>query len=1082
MSFSQTRFLGATVKSFSSSIGWNGASSSIEITLVEDLVNGDLFTPVTIDTPVYFQFGNFRFFGLFEKWTYSQGPDGLFYNVHIVDPRKLLDAVQLVVGNYGGSTNGIKNVINCFSYWENALGFGGAQVNDTGMPWKLIRDAIGNICNQPTYTDYGGPITYKDYLYSIDLSELPALPNYFRINGASGTNISLMDFIHQICDAGGMDFFVELIGYQIKIKTQARWNQPPLGTISNLVENAFAGIVIRNSIGLESRNEVSSAFLVGGEVQGLYKADLASDNIRSFWGIDTNGNPILGENGQLTFRNANDEIIHTSNAAFFSLNCSEVADILGGTQYRCTDFELRLALAGNTAFSSWCAYMRRYKSDIARTIGITSVFDMSVFNASQVTLPNDLVSSDRANILGAIQSAIRTDQFNNSKRVFNFVLRTAREFLGKKFAVALPFVYRAVDAETQVEYHSYDIGDGGYVGNEGLDPFINDLNGLNPIYYDIFQTQDGRFTPFAFYNQFHNYTPDLNRVNPNNSIIDTDGYKMWAKMHVDKTMYFRDVAASGLQIIDDIGTSGYVSTIIRQPMAIINVDPIFTLPDSVYGDIPTLRALLSAASLTELPGGSGSLITIPAEATNPYNLDTSGSGFRGGAFSSLPWKIHPTYFYPDSVHIPLKSNISNYGPWFYEGVPGKVNFIQDNTLNPWTYGSFAGMNNVAIAKIQQSITQMQVSETGFVEVAGSPDFSLGEIIQNGMPNITHISVNFGSNVTTTYRFETFVPRFGQIGKYNLDRTRRLSHLSQQWANDARKAIRLNQDNQQTQNDAYRGFLANYSASVALESPSPVFISTSISNGSGIRNGVSVTTVEEAVRLSNADDNEFFQKSALVSLDSLFHPYIAIGSGINMPKIEALAGVFARNTNDYINNQNYNPWNQGNDIELCAYGDSYSGINSRINNAGINSQSKRVVGLRGPVVIAGYGMDIFGNFTNSESNIGIQSNLWKVGPVDFRWDQMRGVWTQESILKGRTEAIIPALTTSGVKNYGTVRIYVNNHFQGMYQPSTASGILDQSDYVLQAYNWFSTAVASGLNCICSYVPTDNKWYITSADCV
>src|SRR5262249_43983345 len=155
--------------------------------------------------------------------------------------------------------------------------------------WNLIVTALLNICDNPVAGAYGGPLTFRGNSYSLDLSELPVPDSNYRMGG---TTLYLLDAIAAICDDGGRDFFVELQGFKIKVRTADRKNQPPLGTIAQAI-SANTGNVERSEDGLEVRNEVTSSFLVGGDVCDLYQTD--EDGAFSFWGYDINGEAILGE-------------------------------------------------------------------------------------------------------------------------------------------------------------------------------------------------------------------------------------------------------------------------------------------------------------------------------------------------------------------------------------------------------------------------------------------------------------------------------------------------------------------------------------------------------------------------------------------------------------------------------------------------------------------------------------------------------------------------------------------------------------------------------------------------------------------
>ena len=282
-------FLGATVRGCNTSIGWNvGSPSQLSVQIVDDPINGLIFTPPDLGTPVHFEVGSFRFSGLFQRWGETRAIEGNpAYEVSIVDPREILDGAQLIIGSYGGSVGGVRNLYNIFGYWETA-GFGGSLVNEGGMPWFRIRDGVLALANTTVVGAYGAALSFRGYNYSVDLSEVPVPPVHYRLGG---TSISLMEAIAQVCEDGGCDFFVDLVGFTIRIRTVSRHTQPPLGVLSSVASANYGSTSIRIKKGLELRNEITAAFLVGGEVTDLWQTDA----IQQFWGYDVLGLPILGE-------------------------------------------------------------------------------------------------------------------------------------------------------------------------------------------------------------------------------------------------------------------------------------------------------------------------------------------------------------------------------------------------------------------------------------------------------------------------------------------------------------------------------------------------------------------------------------------------------------------------------------------------------------------------------------------------------------------------------------------------------------------------------------------------------------------
>lgn len=1039
--FSRPTFLGASVRNYQCSIGWNGAPSTLTVNLVEDPTNGDLFSPVDPEQPIYFQYGNHRFFGLLEKWEKTRDQNGFpTYSVNCTDPRRLLENTKLIIGGYYGTTGNVRNLLNVFGLYENSS-FGSSLTNDTGMPWRKIRDGIITLVNLPIYGLYGGPITHKGYAYSINLSQLPTLPDYFRIGGGS-TNISLLQFIEEICQAAGYDFFVELIGFTIVIRTVSRYSQPPLGTITNLVENStFSANVVRSSAGLEARNEVNATFLVGGDYTTLYK----TDSISSFWGFNIYGEPIVGQPGYMFFASGStsSDIFHAEPTEYMDLNAAQLSDIVFNGLYRCSTIEMRLAIASQNK-DNWQNFVYKFRPDIASQIDLVSTLNLNENNNARI--PVDLLNANRQNLMNAYRSSITVDANNKWMRLYKFVRQHAENFLGKKYVARLPFVLYHTDTETGKKNFSYNVVDAADNSE------ANDLNNLPSVYRDIFQTTDGRYNSFC-YNFYAPSGIDIQRINTQNAII--DGNNIYSKVNVDDKIFF-----------------------IPEPAVIFETtSPLFAPGQGLWGNHNTYSAMLHATQQGAIANPPAGIIDVGIQAGRALISRLNSNAAAG----TVGLSIHPREIAPQYVHIPLQSTILKYGPWYYEGTTGNVHFEQDSSLVPWNYGSTSLMNLAAAAKIQNMVTQMQVTETGFIEVAGEPQYSLGDTLDANGPNLTDISVSMGENgVTTTYRFSTFVPRFGQLGKYNIDRMRRLNQISQQYYRDNNSKIRYNlylSKRAQIGQASAAAYLASFPQPLRRESPNPAIIAhgtldtgTGASSGNYVRYGVSSVTNEEGMFLLNVSDDDLYKNDFMVGWDTLFVPVSIFGdtdysSRMYMPTI---GSVWANS--GIISSKTYNPWpssSVGFSTNLMTFGDTYSDFKiglpeekSKMNN----EEMRRVMALRGPVIVNSWGYDIHGSLIpagfHSQMN---RPDLWKSGPLDIRWADHRNVWTVHDNFKGKTNSIIPA------KGSGTISIYVGPG------DGTDSGL----DLVV--YNWFQTEVSANTRVLCCYVADDGLTYIQSADC-
>lgn len=144
---------------------------------------------------------------------------------------------------------------------------------------------------------------------------------------------------------------------------------------------------------------------------------------------------------------------------------------------------------------------------------------------------------------------------------------------------------------------------------------------------------------------------------------------------------------------------------------------------------------------------------------------------------------------PVFAAIPLKSNVSCYGPWvshpglgyvndnnlFNDPNPisqinnlvGEVNFEHDEQAVPWNYGGVSNMDSSILLKLKDSNYYQQVLENGTITTAGV--FFLngnlgGTLIQNG-PIVNGVNVSIGNEgFTTTYTMRTYNRKIGFFNK------------------------------------------------------------------------------------------------------------------------------------------------------------------------------------------------------------------------------------------------------------------------------------------------------------------------------
>tara|TARA_R110000868_G_scaffold259293_4_gene517012 strand:- start:2060 stop:7273 length:5214 start_codon:yes stop_codon:yes gene_type:complete len=180
--------------------------------------------------------------------------------------------------------------------------------------------------------------------------------------------------------------------------------------------------------------------------------------------------------------------------------------------------------------------------------------------------------------------------------------------------------------------------------------------------------------------------------------------------------------------------------------------------------------------------------------------------------------------HPLFAAIPLKSNISCYGPWashpglghtndgalFTDPNPisqinnlvGEVNFSSEPDAQPWNYGGMKNLDDAILTRIKDSNYYQQVLEAGYVTAAGVlfRNTNLGERLASNGPLINALSVQIGDNgFTTTCNMRTYNRKVGFHNKQDADliqeRGRNAVATRQQAAYALRESLLASNSNQ-----------------------------------------------------------------------------------------------------------------------------------------------------------------------------------------------------------------------------------------------------------------------------------------------
>ena len=986
MTFTQQTFLGASIRSFSASVGWGNQSSTLEVGLVEDPVNGDSINAPEVGHPVYFNYQGWKFGGLLQSIIKQSGQEGnSVYQVQVQDPRELLAGVQLILDGYNGSTYGIPNIYNIYGWVESTYGFGASRVNETGMPWMTVRDGFRVL--QATQ-----PILFRgERFYFAPFVDEILLPQYYRVGG---DNISVLDFVEDICGALAYDYFIDM-EYKnganwIMLHTISRNAQLRDDAINTFISNT-TGAVSKEQ-GYELRNETTSKFVVGGRVCDLYfqpqqytsndsRNIMYDDTIMPYWGYD-----------------CYDRLIIMNNDGTFRLDGRAIAKETANewlTNYPTDIWEMRAALEGQDA---WEAYIWSKALDVdsihygkAQLLGVSEGFssklteyiDGAVRDGAEATKKIRTISSfrtDKAAIEHGWTKA--TTQTTFVDRIYNWINIYASEYYGKKFMVRVPFLLTKLVPETNTIMFSLEPIEAAYATEDLVVRAVYD--GWMPANVEKFRSDDDRIKGYV------RFAAEKKITNP----LD------------DNTSYTTQYSTNKLSQ-DDYILDQYPNTrdgFLRENLFVrceIDPRPVFLDRETLYS--PRMVITLPGIVTDEGgPLGSNSLLTIKINqkllnaAWNQADIDKFINSLLAVYGAELLWfDVSSAATMPDLAVLPLQSNILQYGPWFSAECAGKVEYENDDTLVPWNYGGYDLMNLVGRSKVQAAQAAQLTSERGTIEFPGVPAVQLGDALLDSGPAVTDVSTSVSSaGVTTTYRMSTWTYQYGRIGKYNMERTLRIQKLAQ----EQRKAFRqLFKQSPPRIQDYYRNTAAvEWARRNGIKSSVNLLAGDVLKSGTG--ENLRVVTNVAAIagyRLLSQTNPEQYPTQAGMSLDGIFVPYTTNPSTTYtsyMPHFETPAATAKVPTVDDLNpfqadgvalafpESQFLPDNLGTEASDTPYTGHVKGI-----------------GLKAPIVVGGWGYDIDDKPVPAQGtgflpNYKSRADMWKVGPLDIRWDDDRKVWT------------------------------------------------------------------------------------------
>ena len=1082
------------LSNFSLTLGLGSSSSNLDLELVYNNcgTTGGVTLP-PIGRAVRFSCGQLSFGGIINSRTYSETSSGFSYKFKIIDPRKILENVSVMLKDYYCPLSA-PNFINAAYLVEQ-----GAAICPPGMDtnnWPRM-GSCGNFGRagglngsylvsilEAIQANNSGVYTTTGERLGLNLSSVIAVcPQYATTDGSSA---SLLSLISQACDEGACDFTVTLEGSTVTVWVINRAIQPSFGLISQIINTAQNnGTLISGEIGEEELYETSNKVVIGEKAN--YMTTVQTRGRASLMlGYDLSGSPIrvTGANFKIP--------INISGLA-------ESIEALTGMRlpmmFAITEEEILCAgsvelwkLYGTIQPNSLSAYLQRRLGIDGKMKPVLEAF-LRLQKANNNQAASDLNTVNRSPRFAA--KSPKAVLYDLAYQWFNSWIT---EWYGRKWLIPINSfcVYPAPTSNVVSDGGSY------YMSDSPADagwPNEANLLGLNyGVDTTIFESSDNKLSGFILVPT----TESISRTIYGRKIsfrLTPDGLS--GDYLVKNNLAYIKVSTDG-----PVYSNGdQAEVLITSPL--IGMSPKLPVDLMSFG-LTALACLIDEGTLKKMEQRQGGYSDITS--SNIYKM-----GFATGGF--------------DFASIPMKSNVYVYGPWTgSKGTIGGTEVLQTN-LSPWNYGSESIMDSVGQALANNGLRIANKTESGSMTLAEPPGYSIQYFLSAGVV-INSINVNYNSGgATTSYNFQTYSAKFGQYGKALADSVQKAIKARNEiftFAKEQRRrtiALTNTMRSSFSRATSINTFRGDVRSNLNTASPGNVLVG-GYHNPSAEKKVIEIG-LNSKKEYETSIEGENFKNLAIMSLDGLFMPVSIKGRDNYLPRymgnFKYERGNLSRKTrpsmpplnNDQndaakafpINQTFLNPilsssmlsdWQDGRGrsasttIQALSFGtnspdqDIYGPIETKYDN----QLDFGFYALRGPLVLQAWGYDtenkpipnaadspsaaMAGQFNHQKTQNKFlddwlcKPETWPIGPVDLRFDRDRGVWVcpppdrmllakLESELKASGCAMAKLMnTTLSARSCETPATFHENYT--VWGPNGESIIEEIEDQEIMVYNF------------------------------
>jgi len=232
--------------------------------------------------------------------------------------------------------------------------------------------------------------------------------------------------------------------------------------------------------------------------------------------------------------------------------------------------------------------------------------------------------------------------------------------------------------------------------------------------------------------------------------------------------------------------SNYVKGFVKVDMKPVHLYDKYTTSFNAFG---VLAQLICGDYLDGQIGADGKSLRIPKDIKVTY-ANMFGS-------ENMECAIHPALCPPLYLSVPQQSTTYVWGPWWsfsgFDGEPGpnntkkpveskyitdvddgrkgKAQITSNTSIKPENFGSIYAMNLSAQQLCDAELQKLHTNETGTVELADIPRWSITDKIFDVGPYINDMNISLSSEggIVTRYNFTNWTQRAGKLAVYNYNK-------------------------------------------------------------------------------------------------------------------------------------------------------------------------------------------------------------------------------------------------------------------------------------------------------------------------